>query len=345
MKLHATHVASVARHAVPHAAVQLGPAVPAEAGTVVAVRVLDSRDTYNQIEAPDGTLHTVGEGDVIVGALGIRGASRGYAGIVPDSLTPGDALHLLNLGGVIGRCTTFDVTLGPPSRVELLGAVMCDQRPAHIAPGPVAPATTLSPLPPLVLVVGTSMQAGKTGAACAVVRAAVERGWRVAAAKLTGVALRRDSLELQAAGACHALTFADAGLASTCGGDVTGAARGVLNALAARGPDLIVAELGDGLLGSYGVHGLLELPDLQQAICSVVLSATDPVAAWGGAALLERLGLRPTVVTGPTTDNGAGAAAVQQHTACAAANARSQPQLLADHALGALTVRGQLGAA
>ena len=38
-----------------------------------------------------------------------------------------------------------------------------------------------------------------------------------------------------------------------------------------------------------------------------MLSANDPVAAWGGVKLLrDRFGIEPAVVTGPSTDNSVG---------------------------------------
>jgi hypothetical protein len=61
-----------------------------------------------------------------------------------------------------------------------------------------------------------------------------------------------------------------------------------------------VFELGDGILGTYGVEAILEAPDVRKALTGVVLSANDPVAAWGGVKLLrERFGIEPSGVTGP----------------------------------------------
>ncbi len=72
-------------------------------------------------------------------------------------------------------------------------------------------------------------------------------------------------------------------------------------------PDVIVFELGDGILGAYGVEAILSSPDIRSALTSVVLSANDPVAAWGGVKLLrEQFGIEPSVVTGPATDNAVG---------------------------------------
>ncbi len=72
-------------------------------------------------------------------------------------------------------------------------------------------------------------------------------------------------------------------------------------------PDVVVFELGDGLLGAYGVEAILASPDIAKALSAVILSANDPVAAWGGVKLLrERFDIEPTAVTGPATDNAVG---------------------------------------
>lgn len=348
MRIDVDKIASAARHVVLHPRVVLGDEIPATAGTVVCGRVLDEKSTYNQLEDAHGRMRTVHRGDIVVGVLGARDALRGYSGVVPEAVRPGDTLHLLNLGGVIGTCVSANPEVGAPTRVEVLGSVLrfadpedrTSGQPASIVPGPVAFADTLAPMPPLVLLTGTCMHAGKTAAACALVRRAVDLGFVVGAAKLTGVALRRDTLDMEDHGAEIALTFADAGLPSTCTGDVVAAAKGVLNAVAARRPgvDLLVAELGDGLLGRYGVRDLLRDAEIARAVGAIVVSAADPVGAWGAAALLDELGLRPTVVTGPATDNDAGCAAIRSATGVEAINARQRPEIYADHVLAQLGV-------
>ncbi len=336
MQIRADLVASVARHVVDHADLVLGHEIPAVSGAVVAGRILDDKGVYNQVEDPSGALHRFVRGHVVVGALGSRRALRGYTGEVPSALGVGDIVHLLNQGGVLGHCTSYDPAVGPPARVQILGSVLVEGAAATLAPGPVSCRAELGPVAPILMVAGTCMHAGKTAAAAALIRTAVGRGLRVSAAKLTGVALRRDSLELMAAGAQEVLTFADAGLPSTCEGDVVGAARGVLAALDRGAPDLIVVELGDGLLGDYHVMDLLEAGDIGRSVLGVVLSATDPVAAWGGVALVRERGLLPRVITGPATDNEAGIAAIERTTGCGAANARREPGRLAHLALQAL---------
>ncbi len=353
MRIDVDKIASAARHVVTHPRVVLGTTIPAVAGTVVAGRVLDEKTTYRELEDAHGRMRTVHRGDIVVGVLGARDALRGYSGVVPEAVAPGDVLHLLNLGGVIGRCTSANPDVGAPFRVEILGAVLRltgDDRqgdPASILPGPVALRDALDPLPPVVLLAGTCMHAGKTAAACALVRRAARRGLTVGACKLTGVALRRDTLEMEDHGAIVAHTFADAGLPSTCTGPVVAAARGVLAAVGAHRPDLIVAELGDGLLGTYGVMDVLSDPEIRRVVSAVVLSANDPVGAWGAVQLLEPMGLRPAIVTGPATDNDAGCSAIFERTGVPAVNARQKPEafgdLVLDGAMSAPALRVVVG--
>lgn len=343
MRIKLDKIASSTRNVPLHDHVVVGSDIPARPGTVVVGRVLDEKSTYNQIEDVHGRMMTFHAGDVVAGVLGSRQALRGYSGIVPKEVRVGDHLHLLNLGGVIGQCTSANVEVGPPARVEILGGVMrfpeLGRRvgePANIFPGTVRLADQLDKLPPAVFVVGTCMHAGKTAAACAIVRGASRRGLRVGAAKITGVALRRDTLEMIDHGALVAYTFADAGYPSTVGVDILGAARGCMNLAAARAVDLLVVELGDGLLGDYGVMDVLRAPDLAGAATAVVLAANDPVGAWGGGLLLEQVGLRAHVVTGPATDNEAGCRAIHATMGKAQAiNARRDADALVDAILGA----------
>ena len=70
---------------------------------------------------------------------------------------------------------------------------------------------------------------------------------------------------------------------------------------------MIVAELGDGILGEYGVQDILRAPDLTALGAAWVMCAPDPVGCWGARELMEREFQLPiTVLTGPATDNAVG---------------------------------------
>jgi hypothetical protein len=280
-------------------------------------------------------------GDIVAGCLGHRHALFGYSGRIPERLAPGDIVHLLNLGGVLGICDSVNPDLGKPFDCEVLGAVLSFPvlgerigRPARIggAPLPESPALDLQGIP-VVAMVGSCMNCGKTAAACALVREFAHQGLRVDGLKATGVSLRRDILALEDAGARATAIFTDLGVVSTTAANSAQATRMLLTRLAAQSaerPDLIVLELGDGLLGAYGVDAILGDAELRQAFTAVVLAANDPVAAWGGIELLRRdYGIEPVAVTGPATDNAVGVRLIEDRMGVPAANARTSPEALA----------------
>ncbi len=299
-------------------------------GYLLAVRILEDKNAYNTVEDVTGRMVALRAGDVLAGTLGTRRALRGYAGVVPPTLAAGDTIEVLNLGGVLGRCTSANPDIGPPFRATVLGAILTfpelgDRvgRPAHIRDLAVPPADRLDNHVPVVYVAGTCMNAGKTVAATELVRGLSRSGLRVAAAKLTGVSLMRDALAMQDAGAVAALTFNDVGIASTHAGVTVTTAKGIFNRLAQSEPDVIVAELGDGILGEYGVQDILHDRELTQAGAAYVMAAPDPVACWGAAELMRReYSLPITVVTGPATDNEVGVSYIQAELGLAAHNAR-----------------------
>ncbi len=75
-------------------------------------------------------------------------------------------------------------------------------------------------------------------------------------------------------------------------------------------------------------------------LTGVVLSANDPVAAWGGVKLLrERFQIEPCVVTGPSTDNQVGVEIITRQMGVPAFNALSRGSALGDRVIEALGLR------
>ncbi len=347
LRLH--RIASSTRNARLASDVIVGNVIVAKEGYVLAVRILEDKSTYNTVEDLSGRMVSLRAGDVLAGTLGIRRALRGYAGEVPSEIAVGDTINVLNLGGILGRCTSSNPDIGPPFNAEVLGAVLSfpelgDRigRPATIADGAIPPAATLDCTVPVVYVAGTCMNAGKTVAATELVRGLTRSGLRVAACKLTGVSLMRDTLSMLDAGAIAALTFNDAGAASTHAGMTVPVARGVLNRLTKeRGsrPDVIVAELGDGILGEYGVQDILRDPGLMALGAAHVMAAPDPVGCWGAHQLMcNHYNLQITCFTGPATDNQVGRDYISANLGIPAHNALRGAAGLVE------TVRANLGA-
>jgi hypothetical protein len=340
-------IASSTRNAALADEVIVGDEIVAAEGYVLAVRLLEDKSTYNTLEDPSGRMVELRAGDVLAGTLGARRALRGYAGEVPASISVGDIIEVLNLGGILGRCTSVNPDIGPPFRAEVLGAVLTfpalgDRigRPAHIRDRAIPPAETLTAETPVVYVAGTCMNSGKTVAATELVRGLSRRGLRVGAMKLTGVSLMRDALSMRDAGAVAALTFNDAGAASTHAGMTVPVARGLLNTLTdPRGakPDVIVAELGDGILGEYGVQDILRANDLTALGAAWVMAAPDPVGCWGALQLMRHEFKLPiTVITGPATDNAVGRDYITASLGLPAHNARRDAEGLLERVVEAL---------
>jgi hypothetical protein len=330
-------IASVTRACGLKREVRVSAEIPCEEGVVVAVRVKSEKSTYSQLELPSGRMAQVKKGDVIAGALGHRHALFGYSGHLPQRLAPGDTVHLLNMGGVIGICDSVNPDLGPPFECEVLGAVLhfpyLGQRigvAARIGDEVLNPGARLDAGGvPVVALVGSCMNCGKTAAACTLVRHLSHGGLTVDGFKATGVSLRRDVLAMEDAGARSTAIFTDLGVVSTTPANAPAVTRTLLTRLAAKRPDAIVVELGDGLLGAYGVAAILEDPAIRGAFTAVVLAANDPVAAWGGVRMLrERFGIEPAAVTGPATDNLAGTEIIEASLGVPAINARTSGERL-----------------
>ena len=337
-------IASSTRNAGLTPEVILGDAIVAEEGYVLAVKILEDKSSYNTVEDITGRMLSLREGDLLAGTLGARRALRGYAGVVPDRIQVGDTLEVLNLGGILGRCTSANPDFGRPFRAEVLGAVLAfpelgDRvgRPAHIRQHAVPPADHLESGVPVVYVAGTCMNAGKTVAATELVRGLARSGLRVGGAKLTGVSLMRDALSMLDAGATAALTFNDVGVASTHPGIAVPTAKGIFNRLAASKVDVIVAELGDGILGEYGVQDILHDGELMAVGAAFVMAAPDPVACWGALELMrDEFQLPLTAITGPATDNEVGIAYIHRRLGLPAHNARRDSAGLVEVARRAL---------
>ena len=184
---------------------------------------------------------------------------------------------------------------------------------------------------PVVALAGTCMDSGKTAAACAIVGRLRHLGLHVAACKATGVSLRRDILTMEDAGASDTMIFSDLGVVTTTAENGPALTRSLLSGLAKLEPDVIVLELGDGLLGAYGVEAILSDELIRDAFTAVILCANDPVSAWGGARLLrENFSIEPAVVTGPATDNAVGVDQIIERLSIPAINALSHGVALGD---------------
>jgi hypothetical protein len=295
-----------------------------KAGDVVIVRALTESVTYGNLELPNGRLAKINRSDVLVGVLGKRRALKGFVGDVPETVNRGDRLHLLNMGGVIGVCLGHHSSLSDAIEVEVLG-LACDEneKVLNISDNALKPTNSLNESAPVVIVAGTCMNSGKTVAAAEIIKQAAHAGLKVCGAKMSGVACLRDTLNMEDHGAVATASFLDCGLPSTVDyGDLAPVAKSILNHLNSLEPDLIVVELGDGIVGGYAVDSVLKDPEIKAAISSFVFCASDYVGVVGGMAVLKSLGIDIDVVAGSVTDSQMGEDFVQENYGLLAGNAR-----------------------
>ena len=175
-------VASSTAHCNIESPVTVSPYVVAQHGYVIAVRALDEKDQYDEVECQDGVFRHIKKGDVLACTLGGRQALKGYSGRVPRHIVPGDTLNVLNLGGLVGECTSTHPNLGPALPVEVIGAVMVQRDDqwvhARIQEDALEMVHRLETSVPIVNVSGTAMDTGKTKAASIIVEGLSEMGLR-----------------------------------------------------------------------------------------------------------------------------------------------------------------------
>lgn len=317
-------------------------------GDLVVVRALSESVTYGNLELPNGRLARITKGDILLGVLGKRRALKGFVGDVPESIKSGDKLHLLNMGGVMGICKGHHSSLSDAIEVEVLGIAVSDdvtmgqrdnaksddfaQSRSHtivssqilnISDNALKPTNSLKPSAPIVIVAGTCMNSGKTVAATEIIKQAHHAGLKVAGAKMSGVAALRDTLNMEDHGAFVTTSFLDCGLPSTVdAGDLAPIAKAILNHLNTFEPDLIIVELGDGIVGGYAVDSVLKDAEIKNAVSSFVFCASDYVGVIGGMSVLKSLGIEIDVIAGSVTDSQMGEDFVIENFGIKAGNAR-----------------------
>jgi len=336
----ADKIASVAQDKALKRELRVSADIPCEEGVLVAVEILNNKATYNKLELTSGRMAQVKRGDVIIGALGHRKALFGYSGHLPETLAPGDEIQVLNIGGVLGVCDSVNANFGQPFNAKVLGAVLefpiLGERigiPARAGaarlPEQLAELDTHGV--PVVALAGTCMDSGKTAAASAIVARLRHLGLTVDAFKATGVSLRRDILAMEDAGARNTSIFTDYGVVTTTAKNGPAVTRKMMGELCANKPDVVVFELGDGILGAYGVDAILHDKVIADALSCLILCANDPVGATGGVDLLKsEFGLQADLVTGPATDNEVGRNIVKERLGVEAINAITNSTELGD---------------
>ena len=290
--------------------VYISKKIHAVEGQAVVVKVLEEQTKYGKLELTTGLMSKIKKGELIIGVLGERKALAGIVGIVPKEIKTGDVLNVLNIGGVIGKATSWNKDfVDSPIPVKILGEVIINNKSLNIHDSIQKLDSILIKTVPLIVVMGTAMNVGKTTATVKLIQSIKNKTkLNLVAAKLSGIAAQKDILAMKKAGANQVLSFLDVGISSTINnhGLVVPAAKTIINKLTKEKPDLIVVELGDGIIGWYGVEKLLNDKEFSKAMSFNIMCAHDLVGAKGSYDMLKNLNLKINFFAGPVTNNTAG---------------------------------------
>jgi len=269
-------------------------------GDYVEGEVVGTPTLLYRIEDRMGHMVKVEPGDWVVGALGDRAATLegvgGWGKIREDKL-----MHALTAAGLMGRYTSMSTLIPDPLALKYRGHLCRQGRKVRMAEFAMQ-ADSHAFSTPTLLLVGTSMSAGKTTTGRRVCKELDRAGLNAIGAKLTGAGRYRDILSYLKTGASEIYDFVDVGLPSTVvpEAEYRKAIRPLLNHINNREPDLLVAEAGASPLEPYNGSALMD--ELGDNIVCTILCASDPYAVVG---VQKAFGLVPDLVTGPATTTSA----------------------------------------
>lgn len=272
------------------------------AGDVMYGRI-DTLAHHRELENRSGRIHRLTSSTAGLFVYGNRYATDAFEALVPDEQL--DYVDLVARSGVIGRVQVRNSRVGMPTTVKVLGQVVDrDGRPVNtLDHSLVAPQGSVKKQPrsKLILVVGTSMNSGKSTAAVAITWALTTMGHTVRASKVTGTASLKDILHMNDAGAAVYNDFTYFGHPSTYmleEGEVLRIFNDLDLKYANNPRNFWVVEIADGVLQRETAM-LLSSPDVRSRIHRLVLCATDAFGAIGGLHILEdTYSLFPDAISG-----------------------------------------------
>ncbi len=276
-------------------------------GDYVVGKITDPGSNLLKVELINGRMRSIMEGDLVVGALGERYATLEATGTWKEIEEDG-IMHLLTGAGLFGKCTSKSVYL--PNLIEL-------QYTGHVVKNgnictmdDYVPDVSFSKFSlPVILLVGTSMSAGKTTSAKIIVNQLKRAGLKIVAGKLTGASRYRDTLSLKDVGASYIFDFVNIGLPSSIYPREKFRKKLIqlLSKINSVNADVAVIELGASPLEPY--NGDVAFEELKDNIKCTVLCASDPYAVYG---VMKSFNLKPDIVSGIATNTYAGSELIEK---------------------------------
>lgn len=280
-------------------------------GSLILARV-QTIGRHKELETHDGRKMALFAGDVFVAVLGHRYATDQFEGF---ARCEGPTGHVFGIGGVSGQVIAMNNRMTEPTVIEWLGRLAGpDGEPLHMSQYTLPMPKARHRRPTTILSLGASMNAGKTTTAAQMIQSLTRAGHRVAAAKITGTACRKDPNLLYDAGAVEVLDFTHAGWPSTAGcslDELKSVAAHLRAVLAARKPDFAVIEIADGIIQRETAM-LLADDEFRSSIDAVTFAGPDALSCDSGVRRLQGLGYNVVATAGPVANSRLGQNEVEE---------------------------------
>lgn len=285
-----------------------GAEVTPQPGDVVISRVAEI-GKHTRLESPVSRRQLMFVGQEIMVAYGNRYAPDQFLAHVPESLEP---CHLVAGGGLAGYVTEMHASIDAATAIEPIGLLatkdgvvnLRDFAPLQVGnPSLAAVSAVGAPRPPVIAVLGASMNSGKSTTLGCLVNGLANAGLHVAAGKATGTGAGNDPNLFIDAGAFPVCDFTDFGYPTTfklAYEEVRDLLAAMIDEQAASGADVVVIEIADGLYQGE-TSRLLRDPLFARYVDTVVFSAQDALGARAGLDVLQDAAVPVAAVSGLLT--------------------------------------------
>lgn len=282
------------------------------------------------VEATSGRSMAIVPDDIFLATPGYRESVRWTVGGVPEGgLVPGNDYWLLAESGVVGELVeASSETKSYVAQAKYLGAVIgATGQPINVRDFAVrAPSGATDAGAPVHLLLGTSVEVGKTTAGLSLLRTLLSRGYvDVLVFKATGTASVAEATVYSDFGAAQVYDCLDFGIPTTFPSGRPDAAvifGQALDVCLSSRADAILIECGGNFLGT-SVPAFLQCLMARRSDFRTLLAASDSFGALGAKRVLEDMGVRVDLITGPCTDTPAARQRTEAMCGVTARNMRS----------------------
>jgi hypothetical protein len=288
-----------------------GTGVAPDAGDVVLARIV-CLGQHPRLESPVSRRQALFVGDEILVAYGHRYAPDQFLAKVPVTL---DQCQLVAAGGVAGQVIAQHASMVKATQIAPVGLLADDAGVLNLS--------RLAPLrldtntcdeareiasrqrPPVIAVLGTSMNSGKSTALSCLVKGLSAAGMVVSAGKATGTGSGNDPGMFGDAGAAKVLDFTDFGVPTTFQLDyprVRALFTGLVTALTDPATDVVLIEIADGVYQGE-TRRLLSDPIFQDLVDRAVFTSSDALGATAGLQLIRAANIEVAAISGVLTSS------------------------------------------